>query len=219
MKEPELHRAVPFAREAGTGPGIVCTHSNASSSGQWRDLMELLAPRYRVFAVDSYGAGKSPEWPSDRVITLRDEVAPIEPMLAEAGSPIALIGHSYGAAIALMAALTDAGRVRAMALYEPTLLSLLDAETPAPNEAEGIREAVVDASAALDAGYAAQRFIDYWMGTGSWERTADQRRASIAASVRNAGDSSRSGQRSDCAVSAAELIQRPSMGHLAEPAS
>jgi hypothetical protein len=109
-----------------------------------------------------------------------------------------------------------------MALYEPTLFSLLDAETPAPYEAEGIREAVVDASAALDAGNesaAAQRFIDYWMGTRSWERTADQRRASIAASVRNAGDSSRSGQRSDCAVSAAELIQRPSMGHLAEPAS
>jgi pimeloyl-ACP methyl ester carboxylesterase len=117
MKEPELHRAVPFAREAGTGPGIVCMHSNASSSGQWRDLMELLAPRYRVFAVDSYGAGKSPEWPSDRVITLRDEVALIEPVLAEAGSPVALIGHSYGAAIALMAALTDAGRVRAMALW------------------------------------------------------------------------------------------------------
>jgi pimeloyl-ACP methyl ester carboxylesterase len=80
-------------------------------------LMELLAPRYRVFAVDSYGAGKSPEWPSDRVTTLRDEVALIEPVLAEAGSPVALIGHSYGAAIALMAALADAGRVRAMALW------------------------------------------------------------------------------------------------------
>jgi hypothetical protein len=75
-----------------------------------------------------------------------------------------------------------------MALYEPTLFALLDAETPAPNEAEGIRSAVADASIALDAGNqdaAAERFIDYWMGTGSWEQIPDQRKAPIAASVRN----------------------------------
>ena len=30
--------------------------------------MELLAPRFRVLAPDSYGSGKSPEWPSDRQI-------------------------------------------------------------------------------------------------------------------------------------------------------
>ncbi len=43
----------PFVREAGAGPGVVCVHANASSSGQWRPLMELLAPRFRVFAADS----------------------------------------------------------------------------------------------------------------------------------------------------------------------
>ena len=62
-----------------------------------------------------------------------------------------------------------------MALYEPTLFALLDAETPAPNEAEGIRNAVADASAALDAGNpdaAAERFIDYWMGTRKLEADA-----------------------------------------------
>ena len=74
----------PFVRSAGSGPGVVCLHSNASSSSQWRALMELLAPRLRVLAVDSYGSGKSLEWPSDRVITLGDEVALIEPVLREA---------------------------------------------------------------------------------------------------------------------------------------
>jgi pimeloyl-ACP methyl ester carboxylesterase len=178
----------PFFREAGTGPGVVCTHSNASTSGQWRALMDLLASAFRVLAPDSYGSGKSPEWPSDRVISLSDEVALIEPVLARAGSPLALVGHSYGAAVALMAALSSPGRVRAMALYEPTLFALLDAEAPPPNEAEGIRNAVADASVALDAGNqdaAAERFIDYWMGKGTWERTPDQRKAPIAASVTN----------------------------------
>jgi hypothetical protein len=68
----------PFFREAGSGPGVVCIHSNASTSGQWRGLMDRLAPRFRVFAPDSYDAGKSPQWPSDRVIRLRDEVGLIE---------------------------------------------------------------------------------------------------------------------------------------------
>ena len=178
----------PFFREAGTGPGVVCTHSNASTSAQWRPLMDLLASRFRVLAPDLYGSGKSPEWPSDRVIRLRDEVTLIEPVLARAGSPLALVGHSYGAAVALIAALSSPDRVRAMALYEPTLFALLDAEAPPPNEAEGIRNAVADASIALDAGdqdAAAERFIDYWMGRGTWEQTPEQRKAPIAASVRN----------------------------------
>ena len=178
----------PFFREAGTGPGVVCIHSNASTSGQWRGLMELLAPRFRVFAPDSYDAGKSPHWPSDRVIQLRDEVALIESVLEKAGSPLALVGHSYGAAVALIAALANPDRVRAMALYEPTLFALIDAETPAPNEAEGIRNVVAEAGLALDAGNqdaAAERFIDYWMGPGTWARTPDERKPPIAASVTN----------------------------------
>ena len=73
--------------------------------------MELLAPRFRVLAPDSYDAGKSPQWPSDRIIRLRDEVALIEPVLARAGSPLLLVGHSYGAAVALIAALANPGRI------------------------------------------------------------------------------------------------------------
>ena len=186
--DPACNGLEPFFREAGTGPGVVCMHSNASTSGQWRGLMERLAPQFHVLAPDSYGSGKSPDWPSDRIISLLDEVALIEPVLARAGSPLALVGHSYGAAVALIAALANPGRVRAMALYEPTLFALLDAETPSPNEAEGIRKAVAEASVALDAGNqdaAAECFIDYWMGSGTWALTPDQRKQPIAASVTN----------------------------------
>ena len=174
----------PFFRESGSGPGVVCTHSNASTSGQWAALMERLGPDYHVLAVDSYGAGKSPEWPSDRVITLRDEVALIEPVLARAGAPLVLVGHSYGAAVALIAALDRPGRVRGLALYEPTLFSVIDGQGPPPNDGDGIRNAVAAAAAALDAGdrnAAAGHFIDYWMGPGSWRRTPEKRQAAIAA--------------------------------------
>lgn len=178
----------PFYREAGAGPGVVCLHSNASSSAQWRALTELLAPKFRVFAVDSYGSGKSPEWPSDRVITLADEAAFIESVMQKAGAPLALVGHSYGGAVALIAALKNPGRVRALALYEPTLFSLIEAEKPAPNDADGIRNTVARGAAALDAGdrnAAAEHFIDYWIAPGAWKQTPEARKPAIAASTVN----------------------------------
>jgi len=180
--------AAPFFREAGSGPSVVCLHANASSSGQWRSLMEVLAPRFHVLAADSYGAGRSPAWPADRPVSLRDEVALLEPVLARARGPVSLVAHSYGAAVALVAALERPDRVHALALYEPTLFSLLDEESPPPNEADDIRGAVALAAAALDAGdraAAAECFVDFWAGPGSWRRTPEERRGPVAASIGN----------------------------------
>lgn len=178
----------PHVREAGAGPGVVCIHSNASSSSQWRALMDRLAPGYRVFAPDSLGAGKSPAWPADRDVTLHDEVALLEPVFAAAGSPFFLVAHSYGASVALLAALAHPERVRAMVVYEPTLFSLLEEEAPGGEAANGIRSAAADAAAAIDAGdtaAAGERFIDYWMGIGTWRRMPDARQASVAGSMSN----------------------------------
>ncbi|MDX1725565.1 MAG: alpha/beta hydrolase [Pseudomonas sp.] len=179
---------IPFFREAGVGPGVVCLHSNASTSSQWRALMELLAPSFHVLAADSLGAGRSPAWPDERAVALRDEVALLEPVFARAGEPFALVAHSYGAAVALIAALSQPRRVRALALYEPTLFSLLDAEAPPPNAADGIRATVAAATAALEAGNtqgAAECFIDYWMGAGSWARMPESRQGPITTSIGN----------------------------------
>jgi len=178
----------PFFREAGSGPGVVCLHSNASSSGQWRALVDMLAPKFRALAADSYGAGKSPAWPTDRHVWLRDEVALLEPVFARAGDPFTLVGHSYGGAIALIAAVTQPRRVRALALYEPTLFAVVDQESPPPNDADGIKNVAIASAAYLDAGdpdRAAEQFIDYWMGKGAWASTPAARKPPIVASIAN----------------------------------
>lgn len=183
-----MQPVMPFFREAGAGPAVVCLHSNASSSGQWRALMERLAPRFHVLAPDGYGAGQSPAWPTDRRMALRDEVELLAPVLARAQGPLTLVGHSYGGAVALVAALLQPERVRALVLYEPTLFALVDAASPPPNEADGIRHAVADARAALEAqdpAGAARCFIDYWMAPGTWDAMPPQRQGAIAASVAN----------------------------------
>ncbi|MBK0392769.1 alpha/beta hydrolase [Ramlibacter sp. CrO1] len=175
----------PHVREAGTGPTVVCLHSNASHAGQWRGLMDMLADAFRVMAVDSYGSGKTPDWSSATQITLEDEVQLIEPLL-EGG--VHLVGHSYGAAIAFKAALMHPALVRSLAVYEPTLFSLVDRDTSPPNGTEGIKSAVRSAADCLDRGDAegaARAFIDFWMGPGSFDAMPAERRPAIVESCRN----------------------------------
>ena len=173
-----------FYREAGSGPGVVCLHSNASSSTQWRGLMDMLAPRFHVLAADSYGAGKSPPFPADRKIALRDEVALLEPVFARAGERFSLVGHSYGGAVALIAALLHRPRVRALALYEPTLFALVERA----HEVDGIRDTVSSAVEALakgDALGAARFFIEFWIAPGAFDRMPERNQATIAEAGRN----------------------------------
>lgn len=171
-----------FFREAGAGPGVVCLHANASTSGQWRALMDLLAPKFHVLAPDLYGAGKSP--PRPRNAGLREEAGFLEPVFQAAGDPFALVAHSYSGALALVAAALHPKRVRAMALYEPNLFALVERESP--RDVDGIRNAVKAAVAALDGGdtmNAARIFIDFWMGAGSFDRMPEKNKPPIAAAV------------------------------------
>lgn len=182
-----MQPTAPYFREAGAGTSVVCIHSSASSSSQWRPLMERLADRFRVIAVDLYGSGKTPVWPQDRPMFLDDEVSLLSPVFRGAGDRFHLIGHSFGGAVALKAALEYRDRLVSLVLYEPVLFSVLIADAPqsAPAlEILGVRDdtmRLVD-EGELDA--AALRFVDYWLGEGSWAATPQTRRPVLAAAMR-----------------------------------
>ena len=168
-------------REAGAGPAVLCFHSNASTSSQWRELMERLAPRFRVIAVDQLGAGKSPDWPNGTDGWLDDDLALVAPLVESIAGPLHLVGHSYGGALALKTALRYGERVQSLAVYEPTLFALNYAA------AQGIRDAAGDSAQAVERGdldAAAERFLDFWMGKGAWQSIPEARRPPIAASMR-----------------------------------
>jgi pimeloyl-ACP methyl ester carboxylesterase len=92
-----MSAATPFFRGSGEGEAVVCLHASASSSGQWRSLMELLGKRHRLIGPDLVGYGRSPAWQDDRHLWLNDEVDSLAPVLDAAGQRFSLIGHSYGA--------------------------------------------------------------------------------------------------------------------------
>ena len=174
-------------REAGTGGGVVCLHSSASSSGQWRALMDRLSDGFRVIAVDLYGYGKSPAWPENRDMYLDDEISLLESVFRSAGDSFHLVGHSYGGAVALKTALKDPRRLESLVLYEPVLFSVLVADnpsSPAAREILAVRDDTIRAVSLNDLETAAERFVDYWLGPGSFTGIPEARRPALANSMR-----------------------------------
>src|SRR5262249_35674536 len=175
--------AKAYFRESGSGPAVVCLHCSASTSGQWRPLMEQLADRYHLIAPDLYGCGKSDRWPGERPLWIDDEIAFLAPAFERAGGRFHLVGHSFGGAIALKAALGLKPRLASLVLYEPVLFAVLlraEPQSAAAREIIAVRDDVVSG----DSKAAAERFIDYWMGGGTWAATPEARRGTLVDAVK-----------------------------------
>lgn len=152
-------------------------------------MLDQLAPDFRVLAPDMFGAGRGSPWPQNAAVTLSDEVARLEPVFTSAGKPFSLVGHSYGGAVALIAAPQNPGRLRNIVVFEPALFSVLEEAGPGQEPFGGIARAVADADAFVKAGdrdAAAERFIDYWMGSGAWAAIPEERRGPISDSIHDA---------------------------------
>jgi pimeloyl-ACP methyl ester carboxylesterase len=168
-----MTRQKPSVRTAGEGLPVLCLHSSTSSSKQWTQLTELLSHRYQVVAPDLYGYGDSPQWDFSQTLSLGDELRLLEPVLESVCGPYHLIGHSYGAAVALALAHSRPGQVRSLTLYEPVLFNLLlesMEHSAAADEIMAIRKNVTDLIKRGDTREAGRRFVDYWSGPGVWKK-------------------------------------------------
>ncbi|HXI35881.1 MAG TPA: alpha/beta hydrolase [Burkholderiales bacterium] len=180
----------PHFREAGAGPAVILIHAGAASSSQWRPLVARLAGKFRVLACDLSGCGKSPAFPPGLRYTLDEEVTFLAPVFEAAGEGFHLVGHSYGGAVALKAALRHRARLRSLTLYEPVLFSLLVARAP---ESEAARE-ILDLARRTthlaqheDLEGAAREFVDYWFQTRMWASMREEVRAAIRAGMDRSG--------------------------------
>src|SRR5690606_6264315 len=105
--------------DEGSGPTALLIHSASSSNRQWRALMDRLAPRYRVVAVNLFGYGQTSPWPDSRHQTIRDHAELVCALMDELPGKTHLVGHSLGGVVAMEVARLRAGRVASLALYEP----------------------------------------------------------------------------------------------------
>ena len=159
----------------GAGAPVVLLHSSLSSKSQWTALTERLAPRFRVIALDLLGYGDNAMPSAPESFTLDDEVRLVGETIDRLLPPhvrVHVVGHSYGASVALKFAQRSRGRVASLALYEPVAFGMLDRDDAALAEVKRIAESVprlIGAGARLQA---AEAFVDFWSGPGSYGRLA-----------------------------------------------
>ncbi|MFC1869652.1 alpha/beta fold hydrolase [Chloroflexota bacterium] len=106
----QLSDGVMHYQSLGRGSPVVLLHSMASSVWSWSKVMEPLAQKHVVFALDTMGQGDSDK-PS-RDYTIEDYAGSVVNFMDAKGmSKATLIGNSVGAVIAVRIAVANAAMV------------------------------------------------------------------------------------------------------------
>jgi pimeloyl-ACP methyl ester carboxylesterase len=104
------------AWRSGNGPPIVLVHGTADDHTAWDLVAPRLAMRFTVYAVDRRGRGASP-WDGP-VYAIEQEFDDIAAVVDSTGTPTWLVGHGFGADVAIGAALRTRN-LAGLVLYEP----------------------------------------------------------------------------------------------------
>ena len=106
----------------GRGPTLLCVHGISANCHAWDCWAEQLAPAYRVIALDLRGRGASDKPPAYPVEAHRDPCCyprDLDKLLDALGlETVAYIGHSLGAMIGVIFAVTYPHRVRKLVLVD-----------------------------------------------------------------------------------------------------
>jgi pimeloyl-ACP methyl ester carboxylesterase len=110
----------------GEGPPLVLVHGCFSDhTTNWMYVKPLLEPHVTGYAIARRGRGKTDATPGQ---SLEDEMDDVAALIRHLGEPVFLLGHSYGAHVALGAASLVPDLVRKLVLYEAPWPHVADAD-------------------------------------------------------------------------------------------
>lgn len=152
--------------DSGEGPPLVFLPGSYSTPAAWRPVQRLLAPGWRMVATSLAGYGASAEARSRHDFGIQHQVELVQGLLRHVGQPVHLVGHSFGATVALATALADRSKVASLTLFEANPLALLR-RGHERLYGDTLRMSL-DFETAVDAGEvdAPRRIIDFWGGAG-----------------------------------------------------
>lgn len=170
--------------EEGNGPVVLIGHCSSASHKEWLPLIRRLHDDWHFLAPDFIGYGRSEAWPVHRPFSIDGDVRVLTHLAEKAEAPLHLVGHSYGAALALEAALRLGDRVRSLCLIEPVSFHLLRQEKrPEWKEIDRLGARVLSAVADGDDRRAAAAFMSYWLGRIRWLLAPERFKRAIAATI------------------------------------
>ena len=170
--------------DRGKGDAVILCHCSSASHKEWLPLIASLEGHWRVLAPDFIGYGRSGAWPGDRVFTGQADVNVLLKLAKKAGRKLHLVGHSYGAVMALLSARELGPKVKSLALVEPVAFNLLRVEKrPEWAEIERLGVQVLGAVAKGDDRAAAAHFMRYWLGRFRWFIAPEKFKAAVTATI------------------------------------
>lgn len=92
--------------DEGRGPAVILLHGFPTSSHLWRDLVPILAPRFRAVAPDLLGYGDSSRPERPQALTIGAQAGMVRQLVErlDLGQP-AMVGHDIGGGVAQLVAL------------------------------------------------------------------------------------------------------------------
>ena len=110
----------------GRAPDVIWLHANGFNARTYRNTLAPLGPQLSVLAIDQRGHGGTPQDSAAEgkrdALDMRDDLLGVLDAVSP-GRPVILAGHSLGGCVSLLAAGEAPGRVRAIALFDPVILS------------------------------------------------------------------------------------------------
>ena len=174
----------PASRET-----LLCIHASATTGRAFKSLAAQL-PHLNVLAFDRLGCAPERPWLPGMRAPLIAEAEHFLPVLQAHPEGVHLFGHSFGGAVALEIALRFPERVKTLTVYEPVRFAWLfdarlhdSADEQAASQVLHVGRSVgqwVHAGRQADA---AQLFIDYWSGAGTWSQMDARRREAVIAAM------------------------------------
>ena len=161
-----------YWRRFGTGARpAVLLHCSLAHSGAWAGLAGALAPNLQMTAFDLPGHGRSADWDgASDYHHLSTQIA--ASFLTE---PVDLIGHSFGATVALRLAVEQPQKLRSLTLIEPVFFAVAAQDSPEVfSNAQPHMDAVKHALAQGDCVEAARIFVGVWGDGRPWEELSDR---------------------------------------------
>ncbi|MCV6584712.1 MAG: alpha/beta hydrolase, partial [Marinibacterium sp.] len=182
---PPVSSAVPVTlatRTLGSGPRqVLALHCTLAHSGAWKGVASAFGDEVTLTCPDMPSHGKSPDW--DGHSQFPDLMFDATAKLLTPGMDV--IGHSFGATVALRLAAAFPERVRSLTLIEPVLFAVLPQQAP-ELLADQDRESAPYMAALADGDpeTAARLFSGMWgVGGLSWDDLPEPLRASMIRGV------------------------------------
>ncbi len=159
--------------ERGDGPVLVLVPGSFSTGAAWRSVVRALQRPWRVVTTSLLGYGDTAERRDASGPRMEDEIQVLESVLRRAGRghPVHVVGHSFGAQVALATAVRGRVPIASLCLIEPPCPALL--RIPGDRaHLEAFRTMTDRYGAAWGAGdgAAARNVIDFYGGAGSFDR-------------------------------------------------